>query len=75
MGNLRAEDKKILTLFVVGVRLSCVREMGLEPTLPKEQEPKSCAATNYATRAMFAVHTRRLRQGIHSVPIVLGVLV
>jgi hypothetical protein len=24
---------------------------------------------------MFAVHTRRLRQGIHSVPIVLGVLV
>lgn len=32
-------------MFHVGVGLSLVREMGLEPTRPKTQEPKSCAAT------------------------------
>ena len=31
--------------------LRAVREMGLEPTRPQTQEPKSCASTSSATRA------------------------
>ena len=30
-----------------------VQAMGLEPTLNKEQEPKSCASANFATPAHY----------------------
>ena len=33
-------------------RFLVVREMGLEPTRLATQEPKSCASTNFATRAV-----------------------
>ena len=37
---------------IVEAFLMFVRMKGLEPTRPKAQDPKSCAATNYATSAL-----------------------
>ena len=56
------KKKKSKSLIINGLDFCSVRAKGLEPPRLTAPDPKSGAATNYATRAMFLVSECKVRQ-------------
>ena len=56
------KKEKIQIIDINGLDFCSVRAKGLEPPRLTAPDPKSGAATNYATRAMFLVSECKVRQ-------------